>query len=410
MRAHDFGATPATHRRQDPVRRPAAPSPTPLLARPGSRGLSPAAISALQRTVGNAAVAAMLRRARRERSGAVEEPPISPAPMEQPSTVHQVLSTAGTPLGEPLREEMEARLGADFHDVRIHTGGAAQRSAAEIGARAYTSGTHVVIGRDGADRHTLAHELTHVIQQREGPVSGSDHGQGLRISDPDDRFEREAEATARHALAQPMPRPDLPRRRPDILAAVPAVPGVQRAPSTTRPQVNHPGGPWQAINDAGRADGGLVLSGHGSWDAATPDFKVPKGTKVHLYCQHGNTVLDEIGGLIETGVPVEPASIRTGRNTIIDYTLHPPNDLDVHGTPVAVTQNAAGYVVQLDPTQPAAVQVASLRDPILANRTITFTHNIRLSAILQPNMGEVHMAACRHYDIPAFHDRTRNQS
>ncbi|MFJ8387721.1 DUF4157 domain-containing protein [Streptomyces sp. NPDC094438] len=57
---------------------------------------------------------------------------------------------------------MEARLCADFSDVRVHTGADAQRSAQELGARAYTSGTHVVLGDGSGDRHTLARELTHV--------------------------------------------------------------------------------------------------------------------------------------------------------------------------------------------------------------------------------------------------------
>ncbi len=98
---------------------------------------------------------------------------------------------------------MENRLGADFSDVRIHDDTAARASAAEVGARAYTSGNHVVIGQGGGDRHTLAHELTHVIQQRRGPVAGTDHGDGLRVSDPDDRFEREAEASATRAMSGP---------------------------------------------------------------------------------------------------------------------------------------------------------------------------------------------------------------
>ncbi|XIE81608.1 DUF4157 domain-containing protein [Streptomyces sp. SBR177] len=100
---------------------------------------------------------------------------------------------------------MEARLGADFSDVRVHTDSAARASAAEVGARAYTCGHHVVLGDGGTDRHTLAHELTHVIQQRSGPVAGTDNGSGLRVSDPSDRFEREAEANARRALSGPAP-------------------------------------------------------------------------------------------------------------------------------------------------------------------------------------------------------------
>ncbi|NEA47560.1 DUF4157 domain-containing protein, partial [Streptomyces sp. SID10815] len=87
-----------------------------------------------------------------------------------------MLRSAGAPLDGAVRRDMEQRLGADFGDVRLHTDAAARQSAAQVGARAYTSGSHVVIGDGGGDRHTLAHELTHVIQQRSGPVAGTDHG------------------------------------------------------------------------------------------------------------------------------------------------------------------------------------------------------------------------------------------
>ncbi|WP_420711027.1 DUF4157 domain-containing protein [Streptomyces sp. NRRL F-2580] len=129
-----------------------------------------------------------------------------PQQTEQPvqrSTVPDVLRSSGRPLDDNTRTEMEARLGADFSDVRIHTDTTARASAAEVGARAYTSGSHVVIGEGGADKHTLVHELTHVIQQRQGPVSGTDNGDGLSVSDPSDRFEREAEANARRAMNGP---------------------------------------------------------------------------------------------------------------------------------------------------------------------------------------------------------------
>ncbi|WP_239081987.1 DUF4157 domain-containing protein [Streptomyces sp. SID9727] len=126
------------------------------------------------------------------------------APVQR-STVHDVLRTPGRAMDDATRTDMEARLGADFSDVRIHDGSAAAASAAEVGARAYTSGNHVVIGAGGTDRHTLAHELTHVIQQRQGPVAGTDNGTGLKVSDPADRFEREAEANAKRALATTPP-------------------------------------------------------------------------------------------------------------------------------------------------------------------------------------------------------------
>ncbi|MFE6750652.1 DUF4157 domain-containing protein [Kitasatospora purpeofusca] len=167
---------------------------------------------ALQRSVGNAAVVHMLRRA--GRPGAQQEPRHSvgrgcqqPEQREQPvqrSTVPDVLRSPGRPLDDSTRTEMETRLGADFSDVRLHTDTVAQASAAEVGARAYTSGNHVVIGNGGGDRHTLAHELTHVVQQRKGPVAGTDNGDGLKVSDPTDRFEREAEATARRVMSEPV--------------------------------------------------------------------------------------------------------------------------------------------------------------------------------------------------------------
>ncbi|WP_398862671.1 eCIS core domain-containing protein [Streptomyces sp. C11-1] len=157
----------------------------------------PGALHDLQRTLGNAAVAHLLTGEREARSGH-EDLPV------QRSTAHQVLRSPGRPMQEPLRREMEGRLGADFSAVRIHADSVAQRSAAEIGARAYTSGDHVVLTDGGQDKRTLAHELTHVIQQRQGPVEGTDTGGGLRVSDPGDRFEREAEANATRVMAAPV--------------------------------------------------------------------------------------------------------------------------------------------------------------------------------------------------------------
>ncbi|OCC08236.1 DUF4157 domain-containing protein [Streptomyces sp. PTY087I2] len=162
-------------------------------AAPGGR--APDTLLALQRTTGNAAVLRMLQRDRHRHGPDCGHGQPAAEPVQR-STVHEVLRAPGRPLDAPLREEMESRLGSDFSDVRLHTDSAARASAAEVGARAYTSGNHVVIGDGGGDKHTLAHELTHVIQQRQGPVAGTDNGSGLSVSDPGDRFEREAEANA----------------------------------------------------------------------------------------------------------------------------------------------------------------------------------------------------------------------
>ncbi|MFF9589322.1 DUF4157 domain-containing protein [Streptomyces sp. NPDC014646] len=208
-------------------------------------------LDVLQRSLGNAAVAQMLEARCRAREGAAGEQ--EPAAVQR-SSVPDVLRSPGKPLAGAVRADMEARLGADFSDVRLHTGAAAQRSAAEVGARAYTSGSHVVLGAGGADRHTLAHELTHVIQQRQGPVLGTDNGSGLSVSDPSDRFERAAEANARRVLSGPAPAVEAV---PEGTAHVQTAP-VQRVPA--RPHA-HGQVPVQ------RAEGGEALFDHAQYYA-----------------------------------------------------------------------------------------------------------------------------------------------
>ncbi|MDQ0850365.1 hypothetical protein QFZ65_002303 [Arthrobacter sp. B3I9] len=151
----------------------------------GSRGLL-----ALQRAVGNTGV-----------RGLADE--------ERSPVLDVVSSGSGQPLEEPVRADMEGRLGHSFSDVRVHTGEAAHNSAASVNAHAYTVGSNIVFQRDkydpGSDggRTMLAHELTHVVQQRSGPVDGTATGTGVRVSDPSDRFEREAAATAERAMSAP---------------------------------------------------------------------------------------------------------------------------------------------------------------------------------------------------------------
>lgn len=179
---------------------------------PGRGGGVPAGLLALQSTAGNAAVVQMLRQAghpwaqdQHQHGAGCGHQQAGEQPAVQRSAVHDVLRSGGHPLDNATRTDMESRLGADFSDVRIHNDAAAKASAAEVGAHAYTSGNHVVIGDGGNDKHTLAHELTHVIQQRQGPVAGMDNGAGLSISDPSDRFEREAEANATRVMSGPTP-------------------------------------------------------------------------------------------------------------------------------------------------------------------------------------------------------------
>jgi hypothetical protein len=114
-----------------------------------------------------------------------------------PPIVGSVLHTSGRPLDAATRTWFEGRLGRDFSDVRIHADHSAAASARAVDALAYTSGPHIVFGagqyetRSERGRRLLAHELTHVVQQRTAPVFG-----GINV--PGDAAEHEAARNARH--------------------------------------------------------------------------------------------------------------------------------------------------------------------------------------------------------------------
>jgi hypothetical protein len=115
--------------------------------------------------------------------------------------VERLVAGGGRPLDPATQEHMETAFGQDFQDVRVHTGSEATASAQRLGAHAYTVGNDVVFSGDhdpgtSDGQRVLAHELAHVVQQRSGPVDGTDTGTGVKVSDPGDRFERAAEDTA----------------------------------------------------------------------------------------------------------------------------------------------------------------------------------------------------------------------
>jgi hypothetical protein len=145
-------------------------------------------VLALQRSVGNAAVAQLLADDEQD---------------EDPSPVHDVVGKGGgQPIPDASRAKMESSFGQDFSQVRIHTDSHAAESARSVQALAYTVGDDIVFGSGSpslespAGQHGLAHELTHVVQQRSGPVEGTPAPGGIQVSDPSDRFETQAERVA----------------------------------------------------------------------------------------------------------------------------------------------------------------------------------------------------------------------
>lgn len=93
-----------------------------------------------------------------------------------PPSVDRALAAAGSPLDAPLRQDLEGRFGHDFAHVRVHRDAAAEQSARDVNANAYTVGPNIVFGRGqfapgtARGRTLLAHELTHVVQQAAAPA------------------------------------------------------------------------------------------------------------------------------------------------------------------------------------------------------------------------------------------------
>lgn len=123
---------------------------------------------------------------------------------------------SGKPLDSATRSLMEPRLGHDFSQVRVHDDAEAASAARAMGAQALTRGDHIVVVGT-ANPRLLAHELTHVVQQRHAATIER------RVSDPDEASERSADASAESVIAG--------RGAGPLPAFQASVPAIQRQPA-----------------------------------------------------------------------------------------------------------------------------------------------------------------------------------
>jgi hypothetical protein len=124
---------------------------------------------------------------------------IMPDGRAHPQVESAIAATRGSghKLDEGSREKIGTPLGDSLDDVRVHTDEKADALANSVSARAFTTGNDVYFKQgeyspgssDG--QQLLAHELTHVVQQRGASTSGP-----LQVSQPSDSLEAEAEAAA----------------------------------------------------------------------------------------------------------------------------------------------------------------------------------------------------------------------
>ena len=164
------------------------------LGRPERAGREPEApepdpVERLASNVGNRAFAALAR----------QGDGILPGGRAHPDVEAAIAASrgGGRALDGGVRERMAPSLGDPLTDVRVHDGAHAHDLARSVSARAFAVGSDLFFaegehrpGTTDGDR-LLAHELTHVVQQRGAPTSGP-----LTVSEPGDALEREADRAA----------------------------------------------------------------------------------------------------------------------------------------------------------------------------------------------------------------------
>jgi hypothetical protein len=175
-------------------------------------------LASVKRPAPTSPVGARVRSGRLQRCGGTHCPPgtcghqRAPSPAAAvrsavPAAVHAEPPSGGRPLDALTRTRMESRFGHDFGRVRVHTDQRAGSSAQAVGARAYTVADQIVFGPGQYAPQTtegmrlLAHELTHVLQQRQGGTSA----QASAGTDEDDQAEREARSVADRVVAGTLP-------------------------------------------------------------------------------------------------------------------------------------------------------------------------------------------------------------
>jgi len=145
-----------------------------------------------------------------------------------PALSASIPSSGGAPLPDATRATMERSFGADFSSVRVHVGDHARA----VGAVAFAQGEHLHFASGAFDpgsregTRVLAHELAHVVQQRDGRVSATGTISGYGLND-DPALEVEADRAAERVLAGELLAPPRAGRAPEATTPLQRMVGSQ---------------------------------------------------------------------------------------------------------------------------------------------------------------------------------------
>lgn len=149
----------------------------------------------LQRQYGNQYVQRVVDLSRKEEDNAV-------APEIEQSI--QQARGGGQVLDSRVRGQMEPAFGVDFSKVRVHTDAGAHSLNRALNARAFTTGQDIFFNQSeynpgsSGGRELIAHELTHVVQQRQDRVQPTLLGKDMAINDSP-TLENEADVLGKRA-------------------------------------------------------------------------------------------------------------------------------------------------------------------------------------------------------------------
>ena len=167
--------------------------PEGSIAYPSPHKSEQAALAGLQRQIGNRAVQRLLVQCRGEGAFDLDD-----------ETTGRINSQrgGGQALDSGMQAQMSAATGQDFSGVKVHTDAESQSLSQQLEAKAFTTGQDIFFNEgtyqpgSSSGQELLAHELTHVVQQRSGAASGSAQGGGMTVNAPGDVFEQEADSVA----------------------------------------------------------------------------------------------------------------------------------------------------------------------------------------------------------------------
>lgn len=119
--------------------------------------------------------------------------------IDAPQGLKQQLNSSkgqGNPLPSEFRNKMERALDTDLSEVRIHNNDRAAKMSESVQAKAFTTGSDVYFNKGEynpnsySGKHLLAHEMTHVVQQRssEQMISRQDQTNKSQLSENDKRL------------------------------------------------------------------------------------------------------------------------------------------------------------------------------------------------------------------------------